>query len=144
DDLNRGNVKVLRRLWRCTPYGATVTLRGDEGRPPPGCGLPRLCPWCHARKVARLHHCLANGPLKDPGVSHLFFGKAVPFPEPFGGVDGSYEYADWNAYSHGGRVRGHWGRYYGLGRERADRTRRALAACLVAQAQELGLRDGLW
>jgi hypothetical protein len=125
------------------PYGVEVVHARHGGRPAPGCNLARLCPWCHARKVARLYETLSRGPLRRREVLYLFFGKGVPFAERWRGVDGSYAAADWQDYQ-GGLVRGHWGRYFGRDRERLAHTRRVLVELLLGLAGELGLGDGLW
>src|SRR5262249_11508380 len=139
-----GARKTLRRLWNCTPYGVELAHAGHAGRPLPGCNLARLCPWCHARKVARLYEVLSKGPLKRRGVLYLFLGKGAPFDEREGGVDGTYQQADLRDYVHGGEVRGHWGRYFGRARARLAHTRRVLVDCLMTQATEMGLGAGLW
>jgi hypothetical protein len=143
-DADPGAGKTLRRLWDCTPYGVEVVRAGDGGKPRPGCNLARLCPWCHARKVAWLYEVLSRGPLRGPDALYLFLGKGEPFAERMGGVDGSYREVDWNDYAHGPKVRGHWGRYFGRDRRRLAHTRRVLAECLMFQAEVIGLRDGMW
>jgi hypothetical protein len=136
--------RTLGRLWNCTPYGVEVVRVGAGGRPSPGCNLSRLCPWCHARKVAQLDQVISEGPLSRGGTRYLFLGKARPFPERMGGVDGTYREVDWDDYARGGKVRGHWGRYFGRDRARLAHTRRVLAASLMEQASLIGLRDGIW
>ncbi len=135
--------KLFRRVWRCAPYTVQVVRRNGGRKNVRGCGYARLCPWCHARKVVQLYHCLSDGPMKNPNLEYLFLGKCVPFAEPMGGVDGSRHQADWQDYA-GGEVRGHWGRYYGRDPERLARTREVLAKALMGQAADIGLRDGMW
>jgi hypothetical protein len=134
--------RTMKRLWKCTPYGVEVVRVGRPGKPPPGCNLPRLCPWCHARKVAQLYDILSKGPLQQPRNEYLFLGKGRPFAERMGGVDGSYRQEDWYDYT-GGKVRGHWGRYFGRDRERLAHTRKVLVEGLMDQAG-VGLRNGMW
>jgi hypothetical protein len=136
--------KTLTRLWGCTPYGVEVTRAGHRGSVPPGCNRARLCPWCHARKVARLHEVLSKGPLQNRDDLYLVLGKGMPFTEPVGGVDGTYREEDWLDYTQGGPVRGHWGRYFGRDRQRLKKTRDVLAECLMVQAGEIGLGSGRW
>ena len=43
---------------------------------------------------------LRQGPLKNVAAKYLLLGKPDPFAEPFGGIDGEWEHADWVAYTH--------------------------------------------
>jgi hypothetical protein len=134
---------TLKRLWNCTPYGMEVSHANYPGKPRPGCNLSRLCPWCHARKVVQLHDVLLKGPLKSRKALYLFLGKSNPFPERMGGVDGSYQAVDLQDYT-AGEVREYFGRYFARDRERLMHTRNVLVECLMTQANELELGNGMW
>jgi hypothetical protein len=134
---------LFRRLWRCTPYTVQVERRNGGKKNIRGCGYPRLCPWCHARKVVRLHEVIRLGPLKEPSGKYLLLGKPRPFAEISGGIDGSWEQADWLAYTSDEKVRGHYGRYFGRSAGRAAETKKVLADTLLAAARELGAIGGL-
>ena len=96
----------LNRLWRCTPYGVLVS-RCDGQRLPFPCGLSRLCPWCHARRVVKLYQCLQTGPMSNPVVTHLFFGRALPVLQP--------KYPDYCEYTRKDLARGLMDDAYELG-----------------------------
>lgn len=58
---------MLRRLWRCWPYGAGVEWRGEGDRTERDvCRLAWLCPWCFARNITRLNEELYEA-LPAPG-----------------------------------------------------------------------------
>jgi len=63
DDVQRADdeaVEVFGRVRDCTPCGALVerVQKTEDGRDFPECGRPRVCPWCHARKVVRAYRSL--------------------------------------------------------------------------------------
>src|SRR5262249_54097375 len=134
---------LFRRLWRCTPYTVQVERRNGGKKNIRGCGYARLCPWCHARKVVQLYEVIRQGPLKQTGGKYLLLGKPKPFAEPFCGIDGSWEQADWLSYTQGETVRGHYSRYFGCVPGRAAETRKVLAKALLDAATDLGAENGL-
>jgi len=135
---------TLQRVWNCTPYTVEVARADGDDLPLRACNMPRLCPWCHARKVVKLYEALQTGPLNRPNLVCLLLGKADPFAERMGGIDGSYNHADWYMYIHGGEVRGHWGRYFGRSRDRLRRTTKILGESLSVAAMGLGFHSGIW
>src|SRR5258708_4120975 len=94
--------KTLRRVWFCPPVGALMQFNGGDGRLPPVCGMTRLCPWCFARKVVRLHEHLQETLLAEPKGKTLLLGKADPLIEPMGGLHGEWLAHDWREYGEGG------------------------------------------
>jgi hypothetical protein len=135
--------KFFPRVWRCAPYTVQVVRRNGGRLNIRGCGYPRLCPWCFARKVVEVSEVLRQGPLKNVAGKYLLLGKPNPFAEPFRGIDGQYDHADWLAYTQGETVRGHFARYYGRNPGRMRETKRALSHALLAAAKQLGAAGGL-
>jgi hypothetical protein len=75
---------LLRRLWRCWPFGAQVEWqeRGDRSERDV-CGLAWLCPWCFARKVTALYELL--GQCVKPArttMRYLLLAKTQMFSPP--------------------------------------------------------------
>jgi hypothetical protein len=127
---------VLRRIWCCPPVGALMRHRG--GTLPPVCGLARHCPWCFARKVVSLHRVLGRALLADPKGKYLLLGKAEPFAEPEGGLEGECSAQDWRERMSSPRVfkRGGWCNacYYGRDPARILHRRGQLMAALADNA----------
>ena len=135
--------RTLRRVWFCPPVGALMQFDGGDGRLPPVCGRPRLCPWCFARKVVGLHEHMQQTLLVNPEGKTLLLGKVDPFIEPMGGLHGQWHDYDWNEYCEGGCVRGHWGRYYGRLTERVVATRKELIQSLMDHSWSYKIGDGV-
>jgi hypothetical protein len=63
---------LLRRLWRCWPYGVQVQWTGDGERTNQDvCELAWLCPWCFARRVSRLYKQLHTALSGSSDRTHL-------------------------------------------------------------------------
>jgi hypothetical protein len=133
---------LFKRLWRCTPYTVQV-VRRKGGKNIRGCGYPRLCPWCFARRVVQLYEIVRRGPLSKPTGKFLLLGKPSAFAEPSGGIDGNWKQADWLSYTQSEEVRGQYGRYFGLNPGRAAETRKVLSRALLTAAADIGATSGL-
>ena len=90
-----------------------------------------------------MYEVIRQGPLKQTAGKYLLLGKPKPFAEPFCGIDGSWEQADWLSYTQGETVRGHYSRYFGCFPGRAAETRKVLAKALLDAATDLGAENGL-
>jgi hypothetical protein len=105
--------RILRRLWRCWPYGSTVRWVGPGTRESRDvCGLHWLCPWCLCRKVMGLYDRLLAGPLAkaDLAGKYLVTARVEILHKDIRHLDDDRDRARW-CYDEVGRALRAYARY---------------------------------
>lgn len=135
--------RQIYRLWECEPTGVLLSWNDPNGsiRSNFQCGIPRLCPWCHARRALDLHRRLQKGPMKDLRGKFLVQARIEVIGEEMGLDDDWLEAVLTGQDVYQGLTEDDENVYL-LDRRHTTFMRDRLGRVLLREAEALGVRGG--